>query len=50
MHSRDRVMHIASSNIKDGKLIKTYMSILFDMFPEFAFGPDARKEEHNDSP
>ena len=49
-YSRDGVIHIASSNIRDGKVIKIlHMSMLLDIFPDFDFGPDAREEEHNDS-
>ena len=49
-YSRDEVIHIASSNIRDGKVIKIiHMSMLLDIFPDFDFGPDAREEEHNDS-
>ena len=48
--SRDGVIHIAGSNIRDGKVIKILqMSLLLDIFPDFNFGPDARKEEHNES-
>ena len=37
-------------NIRDGKVIKVlHMSMLLDIFPDFGFGPDARKEEHNES-
>ena len=25
------------------------MSMLFDIFPDFDFGPDVRQQEHNDS-
>ena len=49
-YSRDGVIHIASSNIRDGKVIKILrMSMLLDIFPDFDFGPDAIEEEHNDS-
>ena len=49
-YSRDGVIHIASSNIRDGKVIKILqMSMLLDIFPDFHFGPDAREEEHNES-
>ena len=34
-YSRDGVIHIASSNIKFGKVIEIYMSILLDIFPDF---------------
>ena len=34
-YSRDGVIHIASSNIKYGKVIKIYMSILLDICPDF---------------
>ena len=48
--SRDGVMHIASSNIRDGKVIKILpMSMLVDIFPDFDFDPDAREEKHNES-
>ena len=44
------LIHIASSNIRDGKVIKIlYMSMLLDIFPDFDFGPDAREEKHNES-
>ena len=47
---RDGVIHIASSNIRDGKVIKIlHMSMLLDIFPDFNFDPDAREEEHNES-
>ena len=46
-YSRDGVIHIASSNIRNGKVIKILqMSILLDIFHS---GPDAREEEHNES-
>ena len=49
-YSRDDVIHIAGSNIRDGNVIKIlHMSMLLDIFPDFDFGPDAREEEHNDS-
>ena len=49
-HSRDGVIHIASSNIRDRRVIKIlHMSMIFDIFPDFHFGPDAIEEEHNDS-
>ena len=49
-YSRDGVIHIASSNIRDGKLIKLlHMSMLLDTLPDFDFGPDVREEEHNES-
>ena len=49
-YSRDGVIHIASSNIRDGKVIKIlHMSMLLDIFPDFDFGPDAGAEEHNES-
>ena len=48
--SRDKVIHTASSNIRDGKVIKILqMSLSLDIFPDFDFGPDAREEEHNES-
>ena len=48
LYSRDGVIHIASSNIRDGKVIKIlHMSMPLDIFPDFAFGPDAREEERN---
>ena len=47
---RDGVIHIASSNIRDGKVIKIlHMSMLLDIFHDFNFDPDAREEEHNES-
>ena len=50
LYSRDGVIHIASSNIRDGKVIKiSHMSMPLDIFPDFAFGPDAREEERNES-
>ena len=49
-HSRDGVIRIARSNIRDGEIIKIlHMCMLLDIFPDFDFGPDAREEEHNDS-
>ena len=49
-YSRDRVIHIASSNIREKKVIKIlHMSMLLETFPDFDFDPDAREEEHNDS-
>ena len=49
-YSRDWVIHIISSNIRDGKVIKIiHMSMLLNIFPDFDFGPDARGEEHNES-
>ena len=49
-YSRDGVIHIASSNIRAGKLIKLFhMSMLLDILPDFDFGPDVREEEHNES-
>ena len=44
-YSRDEVMHIASSNIRDGKVIEIlHTSVLLDIFPDFDFGPDAIEE------
>ena len=44
-YSRDEVMHIASSNIRDRKVIEIlYTSVLLDIFPDFDFGPDAREK------
>ena len=49
-YSRDGAIHIASSNIRYGKVIKTlHMGMLLDIFPDFDFAPDVREEEHNDS-
>ena len=49
-YSRDGVIHIASSNIRDWKVIKIlHMSMPLDIFPDFDFGPDAREEERNGS-
>ena len=49
-YSRDGVINITSSNIRDWKVIKMlHMSILLNIFPNFDFGPDAREEEHNES-
>ena len=48
-YSRCGVINIASSNIRDGKVIKIYLSMLLDIFPDFDFGPDAREEKHNES-
>ena len=49
-YSRDGVIHIASSNIRVGKVIKIlHMGMLLDIFRDFDFGADAREEEHNDS-
>ena len=49
-YSRDGGIHIASSNIRDGKVIEIlHMSILLDIFPDFDFGPYAKEEDHNDS-
>ena len=49
-YSRDDVIHIVSSNIRDGIVIKMlHMSMLIDIFPDFDFGPDAREEERNES-
>ena len=49
-NSRDGVIHIAGTNIRDGKVIKIlHISMLLDIFPYFDFGPDATEEEHNDS-
>ena len=49
-YSSDGVIHIASSNIRDQKVIKIlHMSMLLDIFPDFDFGSDAREEEHNAS-
>ena len=43
-YSRDDVIHIVSSNIRDEKVIKMlHMSMLIDIFP------DAREEEYNES-
>ena len=39
-YSRDGVIHMASSHIRDGKVIK--------MLPDCDLGPDVREEEHND--
>ena len=47
--SRCGVIHIASSNIRDGKVIKIYLSMLLDIFSDFDFGPDSREEKHNES-
>ena len=42
-YSRDGAIHIASSNIRDGKVIKILnMSMLLDIFPDFDFGPNDR--------
>ena len=50
-YSRDGVIHIATSNIRDVKSNKIlHMTMLLDIFPDFDFGPDAREEEHNESP
>ena len=50
IHSRDGVIYIASSNIRDEKVIKIlHMSMLLNIFPNFDFGPDGREEGHNDS-
>ena len=47
IYSRDGVIHIPSSNIRDEKVIKVlHMSMLLDIFPDFGFGPDARKEHY----
>ena len=49
-HSRDGVIHIASSNIIDGKVIKIlHMSMLLDIFTDFDFGPNTREQKHNAS-
>ena len=49
-NSRDGVIHIAGSNIRDGKVIKIlHMSILLDIFRDFDFGSNAREKAHNDS-
>ena len=49
-YSSDGVIRIASSNIRDRKVIKIlHMSMLLDIFPDFDFGSDAREEEHNES-
>ena len=42
-YSRDGVIHIAGSSIRDGKVIKVlHMSILLDIFPDFDFGSRKR--------
>ena len=49
-NSRDGVIHVTGSNIRDGKVIKIlHMSILLDIFPDFDFGSNAREKAHNDS-
>ena len=49
-YSRDGIISIASSKIRDGKVIKIlHMSMLLDTFLDFDFGLDVRQEEHNDS-
>ena len=49
-YSRDGVIHITTSNIRDVKSNKIlHMTMLLDIFPDFDFRPDAREEEHNES-
>ena len=49
-YSRERVIYIASSNIKYEKEIKILCkSILLDIFSDFDFGPDVWEEEENNS-
>ena len=49
-YSRERVIYIASSNIKYEKEIKILCkSILLDIFSDFDFGPDVWEEEESDS-
>ena len=49
-YSRDGVIHIVSSNIRDGQVIKIlHMSMILHIFSDFDFGPDAREEEHTES-
>ena len=47
--SRDGIVQITSKNIENGKKVKViHMNTLYDRFPDFDFGEDAR-DDHNDS-
>ena len=47
--SRDGIVQITSKDIENGKKVKViHMNTLYDRFPDFDFGEDAR-DNHNDS-
>lgn len=47
-YTRDGIVHLASPNIEDGKLVKIFhLNSLYDLFPEYDFGKDAKDEDLN---
>ena len=49
-YTKDRVVHIASPDLQNGKVIKVlHLNTLMDLFPDFDFGNDGRVEDPNDS-